>query len=533
MSFIDVLYKILPILLLLAVVGVVIWRLPKVEIKHTKEFESRRRMNWIFLGLTYAFLYFGRYNLAVVRDTLLSTKDRACDALLHGSACGILDNEMFGRIFAVGAVVYGLSVVINAPLCDRLGGRKTLMIGAIGASIANLLMGLFMFHHDAVTSATGLSVQTVLIPLFALNMYFQSFGAISIVKVNSAWFHVRERGIIGGIFGILISLGYYFAFDWNTIIVGNLPVSFAFIIPAGVLFLMFLVTVFIVRDSPEAAGLGAFNTGDATSGDTGPRMPVLQVFKKILTNPIILTIACIEFCSGYIRDGIMQWGTNAAKAIESHHGEFIFSNWGMVSCCAGIMAGITAGIISDRVFQSRRGPVAAILYGGLLGLCLTLFLVLGNGLLGYVFAAMVLCVIGVHGMLSGTASMDFGGSKNAGIATGIIDGFAYVGSATSTLILGTFLPNAKVDPEYAANPDNWTIWPKLLLPAIVIGLILSSRIWNATVKKSTPKAEPAPDKADKPADAIGASDAKADDASDAKADEAKASDEAKPVADPA
>ena len=60
---------------------------------------------------------------------------------------------------------------------------------------------------------------SVFAALYAVNMYFQSFGAVSIVKVNSAWFHLRERGTFGGIFGILISLGLYFAFDWCAAIV--------------------------------------------------------------------------------------------------------------------------------------------------------------------------------------------------------------------------------------------------------------------------------------------------------------------------
>jgi hypothetical protein len=51
--------------------------------------------------------------------------------------------------------------------------------------------------------------------LYSLDMYFQSFGAVSIVKVNAAWFHVRERGVQGGVFGILISLGIYFGYDWS------------------------------------------------------------------------------------------------------------------------------------------------------------------------------------------------------------------------------------------------------------------------------------------------------------------------------
>ena len=66
----------------------------------------------------------------------------------------------------------------------------------------------------AIATTGGHPSVTALTLLFALNMYFQSFGAVSIVKVNASWFHLRERGTFGGIFGILISLGLYFAFDW-------------------------------------------------------------------------------------------------------------------------------------------------------------------------------------------------------------------------------------------------------------------------------------------------------------------------------
>src|ERR1043166_4216511 len=55
--------------------------------------------------------------------------------------------------------------------------------------------------------------------LYALNMYFQSYGVVSIIKVKANWFHVRERGIFGAIFGTLISFGVYFAFDWGQAIV--------------------------------------------------------------------------------------------------------------------------------------------------------------------------------------------------------------------------------------------------------------------------------------------------------------------------
>ena len=472
----EILIEVLPIAILLCVIGLVVYRLPKVEITHSAAFVSRRRMNWIILGLTYAFLYFGRYNLAVAKTQL--------------DAEGLMSNEIFGHIFGIGSIVYGCAFLINGPLCDRLGGRATLLIGACGAAIANTLMGIFLVNHASI----GIDLTTAFTVLYAVNMYFQSFGAVSIVKVNSSWFHVRERGLIGGIFGILISLGLYFAYDWNNIILKHLGVNYVFFIPAIALAAMFVFSLVFVRDTPGKAGLEDFNTGDATSDETGPADNPLKVFKKLLTNPIIVTIACIEFCSGFIRNAIMQWGPTVAKVVPIHQDDFIFNNWGMVSCCAGILSGIFAGALSDFVFKSRRGPVAAILYAGLLVGCGILFCVLDNVMFGVTFAFMSLCVIGVHGMLSGTATMDFGGSKNAGIATGIIDAFVYLGSGAQAFILGQMLPDVARDGKaYAEDPNNWYVWPLCMLPFIVAGLLLCLRIWNATVKKEK--------KDDKPADA--------------------------------
>jgi OPA family glycerol-3-phosphate transporter-like MFS transporter len=176
----EILKEIAPIAGLLVVIAIVMARLPKVEIEHSKAFLARRRVNWIILGLTYAFLYFGRYNLSVAKTALDSVG---------------MTNEVFGTIFGVGSIVYGCAFLINGPLCDKLGGRTTLLIGAVGSAIVNGLMGLFLLNKDSI----GIDLPLAFTVLYGFNMYFQSFGAVSIVKVNSAWFHVRERGIIGGI----------------------------------------------------------------------------------------------------------------------------------------------------------------------------------------------------------------------------------------------------------------------------------------------------------------------------------------------
>jgi MFS transporter, OPA family, glycerol-3-phosphate transporter len=318
--------------------------------------------------------------------------------------------------------------------------------------------------------------------LYVLNMYFQSFGAVSIVKINSAWFHVRERGTFGGIFGILISLGIYFAFDWSAIIAKRAPISWVFFVPAIILGVLAVVDLLAVKDSPDEAGHGDLDVGDASSGDDGPRLPLLEVATKMFKNPTIMTIAMVEFCSGYLRNAIMQYYRPYAKSIGAA-GQFVASHWGMLLCVAGILGGMFAGAISDRMFQSRRGPVSAVLYGGMLVGAVALFGLLGNVALGWVVVGMSLCIIGVHGMLSGTASMDFGGKKNAGVAVGLIDGFVYLGTATEAFVLKAVLPSHESGADKVAA--NWWTWPAAIAPVALIGLVLAARLWNARPQSKT------------------------------------------------
>lgn len=452
----------LPIGILIVVIAVVLLRLPKVELGHSKAFGRRRLLNWLPLGLTYSFLYFARYNIKAFEGV------------------GLNESE-YGTVFGIGSAVYGLAFLLNGPLTDRWGGRATILLAAAGSGIANVIMG-----YMAMTGNTfGMTPVTAFAAAFAMNMYFQSFGAVSIVKVNAAWFHVRERGTFGGIFGILISLGLYFAFDVGNRIKTHLDIQWLFLIPAMLLFLFFVLSWLFVRNTPSDTGHPDFDLGDATQ--EGEQLTVVQVFKKLLSHPVILTIALIELCSGFLRQAILQWGTNFGKGIGLGN-TFVFENWGMVSCVAGITGGMFAGAISDHLFQSRRSPVSGVLYGIMLGGAILIVpLFSAPAAIGWVVAFMSMAIIGVHGMLTATASADFAGKKNTGVAVGIIDGFVYLGSTIQSFIYGATLPASKIRDEagcLVANPeaakvDNWSVWPYAMIPVALVGFLLTLRIWNA------------------------------------------------------
>jgi OPA family glycerol-3-phosphate transporter-like MFS transporter len=75
----------------------------------------------------------------------------------------------------------------------------------------------------------------------------------------------------------------------------------------------------------------------------------------------------------------------------------------------------------------------------------------------------------VHGMLSGTASMDFGGRDAAATVAGWLDGVQYLGSGLVGLGLGTLM-----------DRYHWAIWPYVLVPFSVAGGALMLKLWNVT-----------------------------------------------------
>ncbi|MBU4268349.1 MAG: MFS transporter, partial [Acidobacteria bacterium] len=214
-------------------------------LNHSPEFRRRRFMNWFPLGLTYATFYMGRYNLNVASSDIMKTFD--------------LSKAEFGTIATAGFWTYALSVIFNGPLADRYGGKKAIIFGGIGTAIFNLVIGALFLAGWQTKIVVGMSL------LYAVNQYFQSFGALSVVKVNAPWFHVKERGVFGGIFGIMISSGYFLAMGFGGWILAHFGWIWVFIVPSALILLMVLVDYFLVKDNPEQAGFAKLNTDDATS----------------------------------------------------------------------------------------------------------------------------------------------------------------------------------------------------------------------------------------------------------------------------
>ena len=428
---------------------------------HSPEFRRRRFQNWFPLGLTYATFYMSRYNLNVASPEII--------ARFH------LTKAQFGVIGTAGFWTYAAAVIFNGPLTDRFGGRRAILIGGLGTAAVNATIGLLFLNGWASGIVLGMSL------LYAVNQYFQSFGALSVVKVNAPWFRVSERGVFGGIFGIMISSGYFLALQVGGKIVSSLPFYCVFLIPAGAVMLMMAVDKALVVDRPSEAGFPELDTGDATSGEPDDGKPVdrAYIMAKVFSNKVIVTLIAAEFCTGFVRQGLLFWFASFLKEVHKvTPGTTLFSLAANGITVGGIVGGLLCGWMSDKLFQSRRPPVAFVFYLGQIASLLALHFATKPATAAFLIGFNCIWIFGVHGMLSGTASMDFGGTKAAATVAGLLDGIQYVASGLTGFLLGALL-----------DKFGWSAWTLMIVPFSAIGACLMLTLWNATPKNTKVRLE--------------------------------------------
>ncbi len=420
--------------------------------KHDPAYRRRRFANWFPLGVTYATFYMGRYNLNVASSEIMRRF--------------AFSKEQFGMIATAGFWTYALSVIFNGPLADRFGGRRAILIAAVGAAALNGIIGLLFLSGWQTKVLVGMAL------LYAVNMYFQSFGALSIVKINAHWFHVRERGVFGGIFGIMISCGYFLAMTVGGWILAKMPWYMVFLIPSAAIAVMLAIDYYLIADTPNHAGHPDIDTGDATSAHADKDKPVdfAYLVKNIYRNKIIVTITAAEFCTGFVRQGLMLWFVPFLKEVHGiAPGTALFSMATGGITIGGIVGGLVCGWMSDALFQSRRAPVAFLFYLGQIGSLIWLGRTHNPATAAFLIGFSCMWIFGVHGMLSGTASMDFGGTKAAGTVAGLMDGVQYLASGLTGFLLGGIL-----------DKYGWGVWTYAIIPFSAAGALLMLTLWNAT-----------------------------------------------------
>lgn len=414
----------------------------------TPVYRRVRATVWLPLGFMYASYYMTRYNLSFGKTTI--TREFGWS------------NEQWGWIGATFFWMYAFGQFINGQITDKIGGRKAIVLGALGTILLNFAM----------TLGTEFGVIGYFIVMWGANGYFQAFGAPSIVSVNGNWFALRERGTFSGIFGMMIQLGRFAITLLGGYLIANFPWPALFAIPAAITAGFAILAWFAIRDNPEDMGFEAPDMGAHDAHTTQHPAGIAYTLKKVLTSRVLWIISLAYFCTGWVRHGFEQWFPAYLQEVQHLAPDSLaFQLKALALPVAAVLGAFAAGISSDKLFGSRRGPPAAIMYFAQFVLLIIFYYKAGPASAVILLILLSFFVNGPHSLLGGAAAMDFGGRKASGSAAGMVDAWQYFGAGIVQPVVGRVI-----------DVYGWDGWALSLAGFALLGGILMSTLWNARPK---------------------------------------------------
>ncbi len=448
---------------------------------YPRGFRARRGLNWGLLGSMYATYYMCRYNFRFATPGMQAE-------------FGFTTTQIADMI-AIWSLTYGTGQLVNGLLCDKIGGKRSMLIGAFGTIGVNLLLGLapLLVIGGALAAASKFCFgATSFDPAFfaisiiwLVNGWFQSFGAPGMVKVNAAWFRRTERGTFAGIFGFMIQMGQVISTKLSKAllaggVIGGFVIAggawrWLFIIPPLFTLLVAICVAIGARQTPEEAGYPGV-IEDELDNSAGVTVSLKDSFRTIFTHPLVWFYAAAYACTGAVRSSSdhlavlyfqEQLGMDMKTNIPSVVG------WTLALMpMAAVLGSLASGFISDKFFKGHRSPVAMTLYFLEAVVIGTAAVILLKGLVGpthggilagcAILIMIALTANSTHSIVGAAAPMDIGGKKMAGFAAGVIDSFQYYGGALSLVITGRVLDATK-------EQYGWTFWYAIMAGFGILG----------------------------------------------------------------
>lgn len=328
------------------------------------------------------------------------------------------DATSLGIIGAVYLVTYTLGQFASGALGSRTGPR-VLLLGAMSLSIAcNVGFGV------------ANSFASFLL-LMALNGLAQATGWSGGVGTMANWFRRGERGTVMGFWATNFQVGGVAANTLAAWALGAYGYRYSFFTGALVLLAVQAFFFFNQRDRPEDLGLPAVEDPLEPKGeDRGPALP-----PGAWTN--VLLVGVFYFFVKFIRYALWSW----APFFFERNFQLKGSDAGYLSTLfdlAGVAGVIITGVLSDRVFKSRRAEVSLLMMLLMLASCALLYV--SGGLSMTVFAVCLALVgfslYGPDALMSGAGAMDIGSRRGAVLAAAVINGMGSVGSIVQELLIG-------------------------------------------------------------------------------------------------
>jgi len=379
------------------------------------------RWRWQIFSITwlaYAGFYLTRKAFAVAKNELKKPE-----------VMGLTRGDM-SWIDGANSVAYALGQFLFGTLGDKLGTRAIILVGMLGSVLVSVAMGF---------SSTVIMMGA----LFAAQGLCQASGWAPLSKNVGEFFSQRERGSIMGFWCTNYAFGGFIA----SVLAGKAAEKFgwryAFFVPAIVLFFIWVLFFFLQRNRPEDVGLPPIEEyhGEKEAVIDPAETPAAEpegswkVVSEVLRNKMVWLLAMVYFLVKPTRYLLLYWSPVYINELLGT-GTASSGLLGSMFDLAGPVGTLAGGLISDRVFRSKRIPVCVISLF-LLAIFMLAFrylpatrVAIGSGMFIIGFLIYI-----PDSLVAGVASIDFGTKKGASTASGLVNGLGSLGQ-----IIGVTLP---------------------------------------------------------------------------------------------
>ena len=434
-------------------------------------YRYHRRNIVIIITVGYGLGYVCRLALNVVKKPLMDA--------------GLFTPEEMGLIGSMLLYGYAAGKFSNGFLADYSNVRKFFAFGILMSALLNFGMSF--------STMVWLSAL-----LWALNGWFQGFGAPASVVALTNWFGNHERGRYYGWWSTAHSIGEGLTYLGIAFLIAmppkglGLPWQWGFWVPASICILAAWLLFRYLQDRPQTMGLPAVAQwqGNASAGTPAgvashSAASVWRDQLKVIAIPSIWVIALASSTMYITRYALNSWGNVYLQEIRGFDlfdaNLFIFLN-----TAAGILGCVAFGYVSDKWFAARRPPANFIF--GLMEL-LPLFVIFYGPANSYVLAAALIVygfgLSGILASLGGLFAVDIAPRKVAGAAMGFIGIFSYLGAGMQDYISGVLISNSEMKVVFSHGAASQTVYfydysmPILFwVGASVLSLLLAASLWK-------------------------------------------------------
>ena len=422
---------------------------------------KRHRLR-IMLAITigYGLVYTCRLALSMVKKPLID------GGIFTPVELGIIGSALF--------YTYAFGKLTNGFLADHMNLKIFFAFGVLISALINIGMGFS-------------TILWVSVLLWALNGWFQGFGAPTGAVALATWFSNRERGRMYGIWSTAHAIGEGLTFvgvaglvtlwGWRA---GFWGPGLMCIVVAGGLYLL-------MQDRPETLGLPrvAEWKNDYVRSDEGSKEKkesTWAVQRTILKIPAIWVLALASASIYVTRYAINSWGVlylQEAKGYTLMQAGAAIS----VNTIAGILGALAFGFASDKIFNARRPPTNVIFaFMEIIGLLMVFFGPPGKPV--FMTVAFFIYGFGLTGLvtsLGGLFALDIAPKRAAGAAMGFIGVFSYIGAAMQDQISGHLIERGITMIDGVRHYDFTTvIW--FWIGSSVLSFILATSLWRVRMR---------------------------------------------------